>query len=42
MAGHTLRAWVNTLTFTGGRTNVVQGAVHLVLFLAFLALIFDP
>jgi ketosteroid isomerase-like protein len=28
--------------FTGGRTNVVQGAVHLVLFLAFLALIFDP
>jgi Ca2+:H+ antiporter len=33
---------VSTLTFTGGRTNVLQGAVHLVLFLAFLVLIFDP
>jgi len=33
---------VNTLTFTGGRTNVLQGAVHLVLFFAFLLLIFDP
>jgi Ca2+:H+ antiporter len=32
---------VSTLTFTGGRTNVLQGAVHLVLFLAFLVLIFD-
>ena len=30
---------VSTLTFTGGRTNVLQGAVHLVLFLAFLMLI---
>ena len=33
---------VSTLTFTGGRTNVLHGAVHLVLFLAFLLLIFDP
>ena len=33
---------VSTLTFTGGRTNVLQGAVHLVLFLAFLMLIFNP
>ena len=33
---------VSTLTFTGGRTNVLHGAVHLVLFLAFLVLIFDP
>ena len=32
---------VNTLTFTGGRTNVLQGAVHLVLFFAFLVLIFE-
>src|SRR5262245_31334433 len=32
---------VNTLTFTGGRTNVLQGAVHLVLFFAFLMLIFE-
>src|SRR5262245_37255536 len=33
---------VSTLTFTGGRTNVLQGAVHLVLFLAFLMLILSP
>lgn len=33
---------VSTLTFTGGRTNILQGAVHLVLFLAFIALIFNP
>jgi Ca2+:H+ antiporter len=33
---------VSTLTFTGGRTNVLQGAVHLALFLAFLMLIFNP
>jgi Ca2+:H+ antiporter len=33
---------VSTLTFTGGRTNILQGAIHLVLFLAFIALIFDP
>ncbi|MGH6902244.1 MAG: calcium:proton antiporter [Geminicoccaceae bacterium] len=32
---------VSTLTFTGGRTNVLQGAVHLALFLAFAMLIFD-
>jgi Ca2+:H+ antiporter len=33
---------VSTLTFTGGRTNVLQGAVHLALFLAFVMLIFNP
>jgi Ca2+:H+ antiporter len=33
---------VSTLTFTGGRTNVLQGAVHLALFLAFMMLIFNP
>jgi Ca2+:H+ antiporter len=33
---------VSTLTFTGGRTNVLQGAVHLALFLAFAMLIFNP
>ena len=33
---------VSTLTFTGGRTNVLQGAVHLALFLAFPMLIFNP
>jgi Ca2+:H+ antiporter len=33
---------VSTLTFTGGRTNVLQGAVHLALFLAYIMLIFNP
>lgn len=33
---------VSTLTFTGGRTNILQGAVHLVLFFAFMMLIFHP
>jgi Ca2+:H+ antiporter len=33
---------VSTLTFTGGRTNILQGAVHLVLFFAFIVLIFNP
>ncbi|HKY95131.1 MAG TPA: hypothetical protein VJL84_07480 [Kiloniellales bacterium] len=30
------------VTFRGTRTNMLQGAVHLVLFVAYLALIFDP
>jgi Ca2+:H+ antiporter len=33
---------VSTLTFTGGRTNILQGAVHLVLFFAYIGLIFQP
>lgn len=33
---------VSTLTFTGGRTNILQGAIHLVLFVAFIVLIFNP
>jgi Ca2+:H+ antiporter len=33
---------VSALTFTGGRTNVLQGAIHLVLFAAFIVLIFSP
>jgi Ca2+:H+ antiporter len=33
---------VSTLTFTGGRTSILQGAIHLVLFFAFLVLIFNP
>jgi len=32
---------VSTLTFTGTRTNFVQGAIHLLLFLAYLTLIFE-
>ena len=33
---------VSTLTFTGGRTNILQGAIHLVLFLVYVFLIFNP
>ncbi len=33
---------VSTLTFTGGRTNILQGAIHLVLFLTYIVLIFNP
>lgn len=33
---------VSTLTFGGQRTNILQGAVHLVLFCMFAVLIFDP
>jgi Ca2+:H+ antiporter len=33
---------VSSLTFTGGRTNILQGAIHLALFFAFIALIFSP
>jgi Ca2+:H+ antiporter len=32
---------VSVITFSSGRTNVLQGAVHLLLFAAFLLLIFD-
>ena len=32
---------VSILTFASGRTNVLQGAVHILLFLAFFMLIFD-
>ena len=30
-----------TLTFASGRTNILQGAVHLLLFCTYLVLIFD-
>ena len=33
---------LSMLTFGGVRTNVLQGAVHLVVFLVYLVLIFDP
>lgn len=32
---------VSTLTFTGSRTSFVQGAIHVLLFLAYLTLIFE-
>lgn len=33
---------VSILTFTGGRTNMLQGLVHIALFLAYIVLIFSP
>ncbi len=33
---------VSIITFSNGRTNLLQGAVHLVLFVAYLVLIFSP
>lgn len=33
---------VTAFTFGGAHTNVLMGAVHMVLFLAFIALLFDP
>ena len=32
----------SALTFTGGSTSILQGAVHLVLFFVFIVLIFNP
>jgi Ca2+:H+ antiporter len=32
---------VSVVTFASGRTNVLQGAVHIVLFAAFVMLIFQ-
>ncbi len=37
-----LTLFVSAFTFGGGRTNVLQGAVHLLLFVVYLALIFSP
>jgi Ca2+:H+ antiporter len=37
-----LTLFVSALTFSSTKTNVLQGAVHLVLFLAYLMLIFSP
>ena len=36
-----LTLFISTLTFASGRTNVLLGAVHLLLFLAYLVLIFE-
>jgi Ca2+:H+ antiporter len=33
---------LSSLTFGGVRTNLLQGAVHLVVFLAYLMLLFSP
>jgi len=37
-----LTLFVSGLTFAGGRTNVLQGAVHLLLFFVYVALLFSP
>ncbi len=37
-----LTLFVSALTFGGGRTNVLQGFVHLLLFIVYIALIFSP
>ncbi|MEZ5730240.1 MAG: ionic transporter y4hA [Burkholderiaceae bacterium] len=37
-----LTLFVSTLTFGGVRTNVLQGAVHLLIFLIYLVFIFSP
>jgi Ca2+:H+ antiporter len=34
-----LTLFVSTITYTSGRTNVLQGAVHIMLLLAFLMFI---
>ena len=36
-----LTLFVSSITFTSGRTNVIQGLVHLLLFLAYIHLIFQ-
>lgn len=36
-----LTLFVSAFTFGGGRTNVIQGAVHLLLFVVYIALIFN-
>ena len=37
-----LTLFVSALTFGGARTNVLQGTVHLPLFVVYIALIFTP
>jgi Ca2+:H+ antiporter len=37
-----LTLFVSGLTFGGARTNVLQGVVHLLLFIVYVALIFSP
>ena len=37
-----LTLFVSALTFGGVRTNVLQGTVHLLLFIVYIALIFSP
>ena len=36
-----LTLFLSTITFTSGRTNMLQGLVHVLLFLAYILLIFE-
>jgi Ca2+:H+ antiporter len=36
-----LTLFVSAITFTSGRTNILQGLVHALLFLAYIVLLFE-
>jgi Ca2+:H+ antiporter len=36
-----LTLFLSTVTFTSGRTNMLQGLVHVLLFLSYILLIFE-
>jgi Ca2+:H+ antiporter len=36
-----LTLFVSAITFTSGRTNILQGLVHVLLFLAYIVLLFQ-
>jgi Ca2+:H+ antiporter len=36
-----LTLFVSAITFTSGRTNILQGLVHVLLFLAYIVLLFE-
>lgn len=38
----TLTLLLSAITFSGGRTNMLQGAVHLVVFMVYVMLVFSP
>ena len=42
LAGFLLTLGASIVTFGSGKTNVLQGCVHLLLFAVFLLLIFSP
>jgi Ca2+:H+ antiporter len=36
-----LTLFISAITFTSGRTNILQGLVHVLLFFAYIVLIFE-
>ena len=42
LPGGSIALFVSGLTFGGVRTNVLQGTVHILLFIVYVALIFSP